>query len=63
MSRPPELSRRDLLHSAAGLGLAPLLGARSGTHHTPRAKRVIYLHMVGAPSHLCLLYTSDAADE
>lgn len=54
MSRPPELSRRDLLHSAAGLGLAPLLGARSGTHHTPRAKRVIYLHMVGAPSHLDL---------
>ncbi len=28
--------------------------ARRGIHHAPRAKNVIYLHMVGAPSHLDL---------
>lgn len=27
---------------------------RRGVHHEPRAKRVIYLHMIGAPSHLDL---------
>lgn len=28
--------------------------ARQGLHHIPKAKRVIYIHLVGAPSHLDL---------
>ncbi len=36
---------------AAATG-APL--ARLGLHHAPKAKRVIYIHLVGAPSHLDL---------
>ena len=54
-----DLTRRALLRGAAGtlggIGLTPLLGAQSGgAHHAPRAKHVIYIHMVGAPSHLDL---------
>ena len=59
-------TRRAFLHrSGVGLGAAALggllgqaLGAAGGaplqTHFAPRAKRVIYLHMVGAPSQLDL---------
>lgn len=38
------------------MGLAPLLQLADDQrpHHEPRAKHVIYLHMVGAPSHLDL---------
>lgn len=57
------LRRRELLR-LGGLGLGalalhPLLArdglaeqaqAHGGLHHTPRAKRLIYLHMAGAPS-------------
>jgi hypothetical protein len=32
----------------------PQPGPRPSTHHAPRAKRVIYLHMEGGPSHLDL---------
>ncbi len=39
-----------------GLALGSLLEGRAqaaiGLHHAPRAKRIIYLHMIGAPSHL-----------
>lgn len=64
------LTRRDVLKAGAGLGafaLASLLErdgvlAASPTrdadalpHFTPRAKRVIYLHMVGGTSHVDLL--------
>lgn len=39
-------------------GLAGVSGAtgitRRGIHHAPRAKNVIYIHLVGAPSHLDL---------
>jgi hypothetical protein len=58
------LTRRQLFGRAAlGLGTASLAqllagdgahaieASRSGTHHTPRAKRVIYLFMSGGPSH------------
>ena len=53
-------------------------GVMGATHFRPKAKRVIYLFMSGAPSQIdlldpkpkmeafydnCLLYTSDAADE
>uniref|UniRef100_A0A7C2P7Q1 DUF1501 domain-containing protein n=1 Tax=Schlesneria paludicola TaxID=360056 RepID=A0A7C2P7Q1_9PLAN len=64
------LSRRSLFqHAGAGLGavaLADLLrqesvgndrepaSERQKTHHPPRAKSVIYIHLVGAPSHLDL---------
>src|SRR5689334_19802741 len=60
--------RRLLQQSALGVGaiaLASLLNDRAiagstlrpfaGPHFAPRAKSVIYLHMVGAPSHLDLL--------
>ncbi len=56
------LSRRSFF-SSSGIGfgsmaLASLLHqASSGApavHHAPRARRVIYLHMIGAPSHLDL---------
>ncbi len=52
------LSRRALLlHSGAGLGaaaLSRLLGDPPRTDVTPRAQSVIYIHLVGAPSHLDL---------
>ncbi len=51
-------SRRDFLRlSATGLGglaLSSLLTEGRGPHFAPRAKRVISLHMIGAPSHLDL---------
>ncbi len=54
---PPALTRRDALKSfAAGFGAmafsgAASLAATSGIpHHTPRAKRVIFLFMHGGPS-------------
>ena len=57
--------RRFFLRTGSGFGMAALAGlladkpanAASATpqpHYTPRAKRVIYLHMIGAPSHLDL---------
>jgi len=55
------LARRAFLrHTSAGIGrvaLASLLAETAQSqllHHAPRAKRVIFLHMVGAPSHLDL---------
>jgi len=60
---PDQPNRRDLLKRAAILGagsglggpaLAHLLTGGRAPHFTPRAKHVIYLHMVGAPSHLDL---------
>ncbi len=53
------LSRRALLQgTGAGIGaaaLAHLFGDKErGPHHTPHARNVIYLHMIGAPSHLDL---------
>ncbi|MBB74267.1 MAG: sulfatase [Planctomycetaceae bacterium] len=55
------LARRAFLqHASAGVGsiaLASLLAETANArllHHAPRAKRVIFLHMVGAPSHLDL---------
>ena len=64
------LNRRELFRrSGLGLGSAalgsllacdlPAIGAeaaiRPGPHFAPKAKHVIYLHMIGAPSHLDLL--------
>ena len=54
------LSRRQFLYGAAGaLGtaaLGTLLGrdahAAFGPHFAPRARRVIYMHMVGGTSHI-----------
>ena len=56
------LSRRSFLAQAAGAGLvacAPGVFARTGSdgillsrHHTPRAKRIIWLYMAGGPSQL-----------
>ncbi|MCC6510003.1 MAG: DUF1501 domain-containing protein, partial [Pirellulaceae bacterium] len=52
--------RGFLSHSGIGFGslaLSALLGGDGRAlevHHTPRAKRVIYLHMIGAPSQLDL---------
>ena len=58
---PNSLARRAFLrHTSAGIGsvaLASLLAETAQSqllHHAPRAKRVIFLHMVGAPSHLDL---------
>lgn len=58
---PNSLARRAFLqHTSAGIGsiaLASLLAEAAPAqplHHAPRAKRVIFLHMVGAPSHLDL---------
>ncbi|MDG2124572.1 MAG: DUF1501 domain-containing protein [Verrucomicrobiales bacterium] len=56
---PTPTRRLFLQNSAFGLGsaaLTQLLGTTPATarHHAPRAKRVIYIHMVGAPSHLDL---------
>jgi hypothetical protein len=64
------LSRRSLFqHAGAGIGAVALVdllrqeSAGNGreassvvgdTHHPPRAKSVIYIHLVGAPSHLDL---------
>ena len=61
------MTRRQLFgRTALGLGTASLAhlmssdacGARQGVlaepHHTPKAKRVIYLFMSGGPSHLDL---------
>jgi len=36
------------------LGAAPSTGAKRGPHFAPKARRVIYLHMEGAPSHIDL---------
>ncbi|MGH7128052.1 MAG: DUF1501 domain-containing protein [Planctomycetaceae bacterium] len=57
---PAPLTRREmLLQSAGGFGavaLAALLGERSygaaATHHSPRAKNVIFLYMDGGPSQI-----------
>lgn len=62
------LDRRDWLKRAAILGggtlgagtgiahtaLASLLSDERAPHFTPKARHVIYLHMIGAPSHLDL---------
>lgn len=47
------------LAGVAGMGVGPaalhsLLAEGGGPHHRPRAKRVIYIHLIGAPSHLDL---------
>ncbi len=53
---PPALTRRGLLRSAAcgfgGLAFSGLAASAAGQgfHHTPRAKRVIFLFMHGGPS-------------
>jgi len=60
--RMKELTRRQMLQTSTmglgGVALSSLLGQGSSrqdlTHFAPRAKSVIYLHMVGAPSHLDL---------
>ena len=58
-----ESSRRNFLKSCGigfgGIALASLLNDESNadqgkTHFAPRAKHVIYLHMIGAPSQLDL---------
>ncbi len=58
---PSALTRRDLLFRAGagfgGLALSGLLadeaqGATPQIHHAPRAKAVIFLFMVGGPSHI-----------
>ncbi len=50
--------RAMLLRSGAGLGAAALArladGRDAGPHFAPRAKSVVYIHLVGAPSHLDL---------
>ncbi len=61
---PESLTRRALLAGmGAGLGSIALGGlprrdgfaAETGTHFAPRAKRVIYMHMVGGFSHIDLV--------
>ncbi|QDT36476.1 DUF1501 domain-containing protein [Stratiformator vulcanicus] len=70
---PSQLGRREFLRGG-GLGvgsmaLASLLGraAQAGTsprpHFAPRAKNIIYLHMVGAPSQLDLFDHKPALNE
>ncbi|MFP6703940.1 MAG: DUF1501 domain-containing protein, partial [Planctomycetaceae bacterium] len=65
---PPVSRRRMLAHSGAGFGLLGLAGvldsqaagaitssnplAAKAPHHTPRAKRIIFLFMNGGPSHV-----------
>jgi hypothetical protein len=52
------MTRRDLLRASAyGLGAMAFdsLHASVGTHHTPKAKRVIFLFQAGGPSQLDLL--------
>ena len=59
------LSRRSLLKIGAALpiaGLATQTGQLQAAVDAP-AKSVLFVNLIGAPSHLCLLYTSDAADE
>ncbi len=53
--------RLFLQNTSFGMGSAALAGLLQGNafgsstlHHAPRAKRVIYIHLVGAPSHLDL---------
>ena len=50
--------RAMLLRSGAGLGAAALARLAddrdAGPHFAPRAKSVVYIHLVGAPSHLDL---------
>jgi hypothetical protein len=50
------LHRRAFLgRTAAGFGLTALhslMGATTSAHHTPKAKRVIFLYQAGGPSHL-----------
>jgi hypothetical protein len=54
----PHLSRRAALRTLGGglgmVALRGLAGAQEGTalHHAPRARRVIFLCMAGAPSHV-----------
>ena len=60
------MTRRQLFgKSALGLGTAAMAGLmqtefgaaaepQQGLHHTPKAKRVIYLFMSGGPSHIDL---------
>jgi len=52
----PHMTRRDALHRlSAGfgaIGLAGMLGAAPKQQITPKAKRVIFLFMNGAPSHI-----------
>lgn len=53
------MQRRPFLqYSLSSLALGSLLSgwaqAAIGLHHAARAKRIIYLHMIGAPSHLDL---------
>ncbi len=67
MSEHAKLSRRDFLNAGLGgvaAGLVPGVagaqgsdrwtGALASTHHTPRAKRVIWLYMAGGPSQIDL---------
>ena len=53
---PAQMTRRDALHRlSAGfgaIGLAGMLGAAPKQQITPKAKRVIFLFMNGAPSHI-----------
>src|SRR5438128_3490948 len=55
------LNRRAFLGQCGlGLGSAALASlvdgeARGGPHHEPRARHIIYMHMIGAPSQLDLL--------
>lgn len=53
---PAQMNRRDALHRlSAGfgaIGLAGMLGAAPKQQITPKAKRVIFLFMNGAPSHI-----------
>ena len=62
---PEGLNRRKLLAGAAGFSLLSALGGAGlfaqgavqgprAPHHAPKAKRVIYLHMVGGPSQMDL---------
>jgi hypothetical protein len=58
---PERLCRRAFLRSSGlGLGAAALAsllnrgGSHAATHFAPRARHVIYLHMIGAPSQLDL---------
>ena len=55
---PPDHSRREFFQRTAlglgGIALHSLFDARAATHFPPRAKRVIFLHMTGGPSHVDL---------
>ena len=59
MNRSNQLNRRELLRTGTlgigSLALTHLLtreAQASGLHHAPRAKNVIFLHMVGGPSQM-----------